>query len=78
MEATPEAVVRGAIEQGAQIMVSTYNEPLITSEWAVAIFKAAKAAGFDDWIRVQRQRYAAGPRVSPAMGRLVQSGPQEL
>ena len=45
MEATPEAVVRDAIEQGAQIMVSTYNEPLITSEWAVAIFKAAKAAG---------------------------------
>jgi pyruvate formate lyase activating enzyme len=26
-------------------MVSTYNEPLITSEWAVAIFKEAKAAG---------------------------------
>jgi len=27
------------------VMVSTYNEPLITSEWAVAIFKEAKAAG---------------------------------
>jgi pyruvate formate lyase activating enzyme len=26
-------------------MVSTYNEPLITSEWAVAVFKEAKAAG---------------------------------
>ena len=26
-------------------IVSTYNEPLITSEWAVAVFKAAKAAG---------------------------------
>jgi pyruvate formate lyase activating enzyme len=26
-------------------MVSTYNEPLITAEWAVAIFKEAKAAG---------------------------------
>ena len=25
--------------------MSTYNEPLITSEWAVAIFKEAKAAG---------------------------------
>jgi pyruvate formate lyase activating enzyme len=25
--------------------VSTYNEPLITSEWAVAVFKEAKAAG---------------------------------
>jgi hypothetical protein len=29
-------------------MVSTYNEPLITSEWAVAIFKEAKAAGLVD------------------------------
>ena len=26
-------------------MVSTYNEPLITSEWAVEVFKTAKAAG---------------------------------
>jgi len=25
--------------------VSTYNEPLITSEWAVAVFREAKAAG---------------------------------
>ena len=45
MEVAPEGVVRDAVRQGAQIMVSTYNEPLITSEWAVAIFKAAKAAG---------------------------------
>ena len=27
------------------MLVSTYNEPLITSEWAVAVFKEAKAAG---------------------------------
>ena len=27
------------------MIVSTYNEPLITSEWAVAVFKEAKAAG---------------------------------
>jgi pyruvate formate lyase activating enzyme len=27
------------------VIVSSYNEPLITSEWAVAIFKEAKAAG---------------------------------
>jgi pyruvate formate lyase activating enzyme len=26
-------------------MTSTYNEPLITSEWAVEVFKAARAAG---------------------------------
>lgn len=29
----------------AKIVASTYNEPLITSEWAVAVFKGAKTAG---------------------------------
>jgi len=38
-------LVQDAINQGAKVMVSTYNEPLITSEWAVAIFKEARAAG---------------------------------
>ena len=27
------------------MVVSTYNEPLITSEWAVAVFKEARAGG---------------------------------
>jgi len=45
IEASPEAMVRDAKRFGAQVIVSTYNEPLITSEWAVAVFKAAKAAG---------------------------------
>jgi len=45
LEASPEALVRDALRQGAQVLVSTYNEPLITAEWAVAIFKEAKAAG---------------------------------
>ena len=31
--------------QGARLMVSTYNEPLITAEWAVAVFKEARAHG---------------------------------
>lgn len=43
--ATPEDLVREARRQGARALVSTYNEPLITAEWAVAIFKEAKAAG---------------------------------
>jgi pyruvate formate lyase activating enzyme len=43
--ATPEQLVADAIDQGARVVVSTYNEPLITSEWAVAVFKEAKAAG---------------------------------
>ena len=29
----------------SQIVASTYNEPLITTEWAVSIFKRAQAAG---------------------------------
>jgi pyruvate formate lyase activating enzyme len=45
LEASPEALVRDALDQGARVLVSTYNEPLITSEWAVAVFKEAKAAG---------------------------------
>jgi pyruvate formate lyase activating enzyme len=45
LEASPEALVRDALQQGAQVLVSTYNEPLITAEWAVAILKEAKAAG---------------------------------
>src|SRR5512143_2653551 len=42
---TPENLVEIAVEEDAEIMVSTYNEPLITSEWAVAVFKEAKKAG---------------------------------
>jgi pyruvate formate lyase activating enzyme len=42
---SPESLVRDAVAQGARALVSTYNEPLITSEWAVAVFKEAKAAG---------------------------------
>jgi pyruvate formate lyase activating enzyme len=45
LDASPEALVREATRLGAQVVVSTYNEPLITSEWAVAIFKEARAAG---------------------------------
>jgi pyruvate formate lyase activating enzyme len=45
LEASPEVLVHDALRQGAKVLVSTYNEPLITSEWAVAVFKKAKAAG---------------------------------
>jgi pyruvate formate lyase activating enzyme len=45
LSATPEALVRDALRSRARAIVSTYNEPLITSEWAVAVFKEAKAAG---------------------------------
>jgi pyruvate formate lyase activating enzyme len=45
MRATPTELVLDAIRQGGRVIVSTYNEPLITSEWAVAVFKEARAAG---------------------------------
>lgn len=47
LRATPEALVRGALRAGAKVLVSTYNEPLITSEWAVEIFRQAKAEGLE-------------------------------
>jgi pyruvate formate lyase activating enzyme len=42
---TPAELVALAKKHHAPIITSTYNEPLITSEWAVAVFKEAKAAG---------------------------------
>ena len=44
-EITPAALVGLAQKHEARIITSTYNEPLITSEWAVAVFQEAKAAG---------------------------------
>ncbi|MGA9529849.1 MAG: AmmeMemoRadiSam system radical SAM enzyme [Terriglobales bacterium] len=44
-ECDPAAMAKDALRQGARVMVSTYNEPLITSEWAVAVFREARAAG---------------------------------
>jgi pyruvate formate lyase activating enzyme len=34
-----------ARKSGSPILVSTYNEPLITAEWAVEVFREARAAG---------------------------------
>src|SRR5437660_7419545 len=45
LEGSPELLVKGALRLGAKVLVSTYNEPLITAEWAVAIFKEARASG---------------------------------
>jgi pyruvate formate lyase activating enzyme len=41
----PEQVVQTAMRAGARLVVSSYNEPLITSEWAVRIFQLAREAG---------------------------------
>lgn len=42
---TAKDMVEAARRTNASVIVSSYNEPLITSEWAVGIFKEAKAAG---------------------------------
>jgi pyruvate formate lyase activating enzyme len=42
---SPKEMVHLAHRTHASTVVSSYNEPLITSEWAVEIFKEAKAAG---------------------------------
>ena len=42
---SPEAIVDYGLRLGAQVIASSYNEPLITTEWAVEIFRHAKAAG---------------------------------
>ena len=42
---TPEELVRAARRNGARLVASSYNEPLITAEWAVAVFQPAKAQG---------------------------------
>jgi pyruvate formate lyase activating enzyme len=41
----PADLVRLAKRHGAKVITSTYNEPLITSEWAVEVFKEAKKEG---------------------------------
>ncbi|MGO9232140.1 MAG: AmmeMemoRadiSam system radical SAM enzyme [Bryobacteraceae bacterium] len=44
-EISPAEIVRLALRHNASSVVSTYNEPLITSEWAVAVFREARKAG---------------------------------
>jgi pyruvate formate lyase activating enzyme len=45
MDVEPSEIVTLARKHGAKVITSTYNEPLITSEWAVEVFKEAKRAG---------------------------------
>jgi pyruvate formate lyase activating enzyme len=41
----PKQLVDLAIQHGAPVIASSYNEPLITSEWAVAVFQEARTRG---------------------------------
>ncbi len=42
---SPEQLVEYGLREKARLVVSSYNEPLITAEWAVSVFRRAKAAG---------------------------------
>ncbi|MGP0629094.1 AmmeMemoRadiSam system radical SAM enzyme [Nitrospina sp. 32_T5] len=42
---TPREICDLAIRHGSKTIVSTYNEPLITSEWAVEVFREARSRG---------------------------------
>lgn len=44
-QVTADEVVKIARRNRAEVLVSSYNEPLITSEWSVSIFKKAKSVG---------------------------------
>jgi len=43
---TADEIVEFGVRRGARLVVSSYNEPLITAEWAVEVFKKAKPKGF--------------------------------
>ncbi|MBZ5678323.1 MAG: AmmeMemoRadiSam system radical SAM enzyme [Acidobacteriia bacterium] len=45
MTVRPEQIVNAALSYGANAVISTYNEPLITAEWAVDVFREARKAG---------------------------------
>lgn len=42
---TPEELVALAVRTGTPVIASTYNEPLITTEWAIDIFRLAQEQG---------------------------------
>ncbi len=43
--ASPRELVGLALRAGARLVASSYNEPLITVEWAAAVFREARRAG---------------------------------
>jgi len=55
---TAERIVALARERGCEVVASTYNEPLITSEWAVAVFRLARQVGL-------RTAYISNGHASP-------------
>jgi pyruvate formate lyase activating enzyme len=46
VEIAAEKIVALAEQQDARLVVSSYNEPLITAEWSMEVFQPARARGF--------------------------------
>jgi pyruvate formate lyase activating enzyme len=46
MDVSPQELVDIAQRHGVSVVATSYNEPLITSEWAVEVFNAARPRGF--------------------------------
>ena len=67
VELTPEQIVNTARRSGARLVVSSYNEPLITAEWAVAVFQEAKPSRACLRVCVERQRHARSARFSASV-----------
>jgi pyruvate formate lyase activating enzyme len=44
-EISPKEIVNFGVKMGARVVASSYNEPLITSEWAKEVFQEAHEAG---------------------------------
>ena len=88
-ETGPETLVKLALDTGAVALVSTYNEPLITAEWAVAVFQEAHrgpladgiAGRFDDSHRHSRSGavgvHHLNGRQSPGRRRMWQDSPSQ-
>ena len=75
-EVTPADIVAAAKRTGARILTSTYNEPLITSEWGVEIFKAGPRRRPGRLLRLERQRHVRGARLHPPLGGPLQGRPE--
>src|SRR5207245_10762104 len=46
-DVTPDDLVRLALRQGAKLVGSSYNEPLITAEWALDVVQVARGPGLE-------------------------------
>ena len=75
---TPQQLVDLAIQQRAPVIASSYNEPLITSEWAVDVFKEARRAGSTMRLHFQRQRHAQVLDFIRPLGRCLQGRSQDV